>query len=204
MAQEGNIGKIAAMALKNQKVVAAIAKFASPVQLESLRNQSDAHKANFKDTLKDLVEDGKNRENEVLGAYASQTGNIVYMNEDQLKTFAKKAGADGLKRIEWDDGWSDEKEMAKPENKNIKEKRDTTIANIKTIANNLAPNQAGNIVSKLNSAEVAKIMVEHLNEINPTLVENDYLLKGVLGKKTSGQQFDKDAEDRRKQQGWDT
>ncbi len=108
--QEGNLNKIPAIALKDERLIAAIIKFASAAQIESLRKVSPQHTDNLKDALDRTTTSPnytqmKNKgidphTDKIQHAYASQTGDVRrFVTKQQKIDWAKKAGPEGLKRM---------------------------------------------------------------------------------------------------------
>jgi hypothetical protein len=167
--QEGNLNKIPAIALKDERVVAAIGRFASAVQMESLRKTSPQHAKNLEYALGTLTTAGNAilagmsalDQEKIHRSYASQTGDIGRMSDEVLRKFGQTAGADGIKRIEW---------------------KEELTEKMRIIAENIPDNQAGSTIAKINSGKVAKEMAQHLAKVKPDVVENDFILKGLVGK----------------------
>ena len=146
--QEGNLNKIPAIALKDERLVAAITRLASAKQIESLRDVSPQHADNLKTTLDQLTTVGNATMNilspsertKVHHAYASQTGDIDRMSTPDLEAWAKKAGPEGIKRLQI---------TCDP-------------LNIGIVAEQIPTNQLANAVEKLLNGEVARLMANHL------------------------------------------
>ncbi|MBU4284871.1 hypothetical protein KKF60_03265 [Patescibacteria group bacterium] len=171
--QEGNINKIPAIALKDERVVAALGRFASAVQIESLRNASPQHATNLKTSLDTLTTVGNAilsgmsalDQEKIHHSYASQTGDIDRMSSAQLVNWAKKSGADGIKRIS----------------------SASSSANLEILANNMPTNQLANIVEKMQDNVAAKNMVRYLSTAtspiaaaNKFAVNNNPYLKTLI------------------------
>ncbi|MFH1308454.1 MAG: hypothetical protein ABIH51_00385 [Patescibacteria group bacterium] len=160
MVQEGNLNKIPAIALEDERVVAAIGRFASAIQMESLRNSSPQHTESLKDALKVLTTTGNatlaamsvSDQEKIHHSYASQTGNIDRMSTPQLERWAKTAGADGIKRID---------------------SSTSSIANIRIVAENIQSNQLATVVEKIKDDAAVKEMVSYLSvSTAPTTAAN--------------------------------
>jgi hypothetical protein len=151
LVQEGNLNKVAAVALEDDRFVAAVSKFASAVQIESLRGTSPQHKDKITQALDRLTTAGNTiftsmsapDQEKIHFAYASQTGDIDRMSNAQTEKWAKEAGADGIKRI---------KETVSP-------------ARLRTVAENIPANQLASIVEKIQNNTVARNMVRHLKTV---------------------------------------
>lgn len=147
--QEGNLNKIPAIALKDERLVAAIAKFASAPQMESLRNASPQHAENLKNSLNALTTTGNTifagmnalEQEKIHHSYASQKGDIGRMNVAQLVNWAKKAGADGIKRIS----------------------STNSSSRMNALAENMPTNQLAAIVEKIQDNVAARNMVRYLS-----------------------------------------
>jgi len=105
--QEGNLNKLPPVALQDEQLVAAIAQFAKPAQIESLGGVSPQHKKELTDALEKItaaqVAAGTAHlpiNKDVQQAYASQKGDISRMSTAQKIDWAKNAGPDGLKRMD--------------------------------------------------------------------------------------------------------
>jgi len=168
--QEGNLNKIPAIALEDERLVAAISKFASAVQIESLRNASPQHKDKLEDKLEKITNPANAATMASLGinpaldeiqhAYASQTGDTTRMKPAQQTNWAKKAGPDGLKRLSL-----------------------FTPSSIGTIAENIPTSQLKNALEKMTNAAAVKAIVAYLKS-TPTaagydLATNDEWLKNL-------------------------
>jgi len=127
--QEGNLNLISELSMQDDRVVDAICQYASPQQIEALRNKSPKYETELKAGLARVAATtgaayaakvtagtataaDTEQNNKVQFAYASQTGDISKL--DNTKTvdpatglvtsqriqWAQKAGAEGLKRLE--------------------------------------------------------------------------------------------------------
>ncbi|MFH1226117.1 MAG: hypothetical protein V1684_02460 [bacterium] len=141
--REGNLNLVSHLALSDTKVVEAIAKNASPKQIEDLRGKSKQHEETLKiglaaasiqsavqlaakgaaATAADIAEDDK-----IQFAHASQSGDISRLNTRQKAEWAPKAGAEGLKRITIFDATVSENIPANKLRKIIDEIQDGTLA----------------------------------------------------------------------------
>jgi hypothetical protein len=107
--QEGNLNKIPAVALKDERLISAISKFASATQIESLGKVSPQHGDELKDTLEKITNPANSAAmisagiqplaDKIQHAYASQKGDVTRMSTAQKIDWAKKAGPEGLKRM---------------------------------------------------------------------------------------------------------
>ena len=155
LAQEGNLNKVAAVALEDDRFVAAVNKFSSAVQIDSLAKTSPQHGKAFKGTLDRLTD--PTTPNPVFNAmavadqekihrtYASQTGDTARIsNLAILADLARTGGPDGLKKI-------------------------NTInpAHIATIANNIPSTQLATVIEKMEDSATAKRIVDYLRN-DPT------------------------------------
>lgn len=162
MGQEGNLNKIPAIALKDERVIATMERFASAVQIESLRNTSPQHAENLKSSLNTLTTAGNAilasmsalDQEKIHHSYASQTGDISRMTvPGQLENWAKKAGADGIKRIS----------------------STNPSAKMHTLADLMPTNQLAAIVEKIQDNVAARSIVGYLSTAtNPAAAANSY------------------------------
>ncbi|MBI4709341.1 MAG: hypothetical protein HY764_04020 [Candidatus Portnoybacteria bacterium] len=108
--REGNLNSISHLSLLDDHVVDAIVRNGSAKQVEDLRNKSTQHQRELIATLTRITNPTNQAAmnarginpvgNEVNFAYASQTGDVQRMSPTQQRDWARRAGAEGLKRLQ--------------------------------------------------------------------------------------------------------
>jgi len=176
--QSGNAHLISAMALQNKKVMDALCKYAQPKDIEAIRNRSKQHETALTTTLTKLSTDSRaatsaatisalkvkigagtatdaekqtvEEDDRIQLAYSSQSGDIRNLSVEQASTWAKKAGPDGLKRMQFLDSAG----KATP--------FDLSDHIHREIAKNIPANKLRNIVENMVNDQQAKEILDYI------------------------------------------